>query len=133
MKTAIYIILLVIGILAITFYLIIYTANPFEGMCGNAILKEVQSPNKKHTVVIFTRDCGATTHYSTQLSILDQDEKLENEAGNILVLDFEPKVEVRWKSDNELIVSYDKTFQKFKEEDSFDDIEIIYLDLPNKK
>lgn len=102
-------------------------------MCGNKVKKEIESPDKKHKVVIFIRDCGATTHYSTQLSIIEANEKLENEAGNILVVDYEPKVEVRWKSDNVLIVSYDKTFQKFKEENSFDDIEIIYLDLPNKK
>jgi hypothetical protein len=58
----------------------------FSDMCGNQIVSETFSPNKKNKAVIFVRDCGATTGYSTQVSILDHDHKLKNtEGGNVLI------------------------------------------------
>ncbi len=39
------------------------------GACGNEILKEVRSPTGKMKGVVFQRDCGATTGFSTQVSV----------------------------------------------------------------
>lgn len=47
-------------------------------MCANEIIEEIPSPNKGFKAVIFTRDCGATTGYSTQLSIIDNSANLDN-------------------------------------------------------
>ena len=44
-----------------------------SGMCGNEILKEVPDSNNKYKAVIFSRDCGATTGSSIQISIMQSD------------------------------------------------------------
>jgi hypothetical protein len=38
--------------------------------CGNAVLSEEYSPNREFRAVVFERDCGATTGFSTQVSVL---------------------------------------------------------------
>lgn len=55
-------------------------------MCGNQIVSETYSPNKKYKAVIFVRDCGATTGYSTQVAIFEHDSQLSNSMwGNVLI------------------------------------------------
>ena len=44
-----------------------------ENLCGNEIIEEIKSPDNKYKLVIFQRDCGATTGFSTQISILKSD------------------------------------------------------------
>ena len=55
-------------------------------MCGNQIIEEIQSPNKDFKAIIFTRDCGATTGYSTQLTIIETSGQIENESGNTFIM-----------------------------------------------
>ena len=40
------------------------------GLCGTTIRRVVSAPSGKATAVIFERDCGATTSFSTQISIV---------------------------------------------------------------
>lgn len=56
----------------------------FSDMCGNEINIELVSPDKKHKAIIYQRDCGATTGFSTQISIIKRNEKLPNKNGNVL-------------------------------------------------
>jgi len=53
--------------------------------------------------VIFQRDCGATTGFSTQISILSSDTELPNEHGSLLSFNGHPKdtkLSISWKSDD---------------------------------
>lgn len=88
-------------------------------LCGNAVLAEYPSPNGRLKAVVFERDCGATTDFSTQISILPSAYTLENEGGNIYAADTNhgaapagqgggPEVWVNWLSDAELQVRYHK-------------------------
>ena len=38
--------------------------------CGNEILSEMRSPDGRLKFIVFQRDCGATTAFSTQVSII---------------------------------------------------------------
>lgn len=58
-----------------------------ESMCANVILQELPSPDKKLKAVIFQRYCGATTGFSTQVTILKYDEKLHKAKGNVFSAD----------------------------------------------
>lgn len=62
-----------------------------DTMCGNDIYNEYLSPNGKLKAVVFQRDCGATTWFSTQISILPAHNVLGNEAGNIFIIDGDPR------------------------------------------
>jgi len=78
-------------------------------MCGNDFYAESFSPNGELKAVTFERNCGATTGFNTQISILDADEELENEIGNVFRMPGHPdKVapNVSWASDS--ILKIDK-------------------------
>lgn len=72
--------------------------------CGNDQVEEVLSPNGRWKAVIFRRDCGATTDYSRQVSLLRGDKPLRNEGGNILVVGDDAPLRARWADDGHLIL-----------------------------
>ncbi len=91
------------------------TSFSLAGDCGNDPISEIQSPDKSLKVVIFQRDCGATTGFSTQVSILSAKRTLPNESGNVMVVDTDhgkapsgprgvPEIIPEWKSDRELVL-----------------------------
>ncbi|HEY7181405.1 MAG TPA: hypothetical protein VIC84_08295, partial [Blastocatellia bacterium] len=74
-------------ILSCLLLLSIYSAgclNLADG-CGNEILRVHYSPTKKLKAVVFERDCGATTGFSAQISIIPANSDLPNKAGNVFV------------------------------------------------
>jgi hypothetical protein len=101
-------------------------------LCGNTIEKEVYSPNHLKRAVVFERDCGAATGFSTQVSILDCSDKLPNEGGNTLVsadvLHFGSGHDIYWKSENELVIEYNFRADIRVKEDFANGVKIIYKD-----
>ena len=86
-------------------------SSVFGDMCGNAMIAEYPSPNRKLKAVVFERNCGATTGFSTQVSILQSTDLLENDGGNVFVADTDhgrapsgagggPEIKFRWLSDS---------------------------------
>lgn len=59
-------------VIVFLFGLITCVGGMFDDICGNKIIQEIPSPNRKLKAVIFTRDCGATTGFSTQISLLSK-------------------------------------------------------------
>lgn len=57
------------------------------GICGNTVGQTVVSPDGQLQAVVFERDCGATTGFSTQVSILRANQPLPNEGGSVFVTD----------------------------------------------
>jgi hypothetical protein len=66
---------------------------------------------------VFERACGATTGFSTQVSLLHAGQSLRNEPGNLFVADTNhldlplvqapaPFVAVRWLGNKELVLTY---------------------------
>jgi hypothetical protein len=56
-------------------------------LCGNEEAFRVPSPDGKIEAVVFERDCGATTDFSTQISILPKGASVQSGAGNALTAD----------------------------------------------
>lgn len=93
-----------------------------KAMCGNEIFQESSSPNNSYKAVVFQRDCGATTGFSTQVSILGTNDELPNEAGNIFIMDGHPDwtdVQVSWEENDLLTVSYKNRDEVFSRKASF--------------
>ncbi len=118
-----------------TILLFIWAA--FSDMCNNELRKEVPIAKSGKRVVVFERDCGATTGFSTQLSILDRDESLGSSSGNIFIADSNhgkapsssnggPKVQIYVVSPTKIEIRYDKRARVFKRESRFDGITIEY-------
>jgi hypothetical protein len=108
-------------------------------MCGNEIVEELSSPNKNFKAVIFIRDCGATTGYSTQLSIIGNSANLDDEGGNVLIMSDKTrygltsenggaKVKATWTSDSTMTIYLDKRTEvmEHEDEDEISGIKISY-------
>jgi predicted small secreted protein len=105
--------------------------------CGNEILRVHYSPTKKLKAVVFERDCGATTGFSTQISIMPANSDLPNDGGNAFVADTDhgkspsgpgggPPVEVEWKGENSLNIIYDNRARVLLRKDSQNGATITY-------
>src|SRR5436309_15923351 len=56
-------------------------------MCANELVSEIRSPDGMFKVVVFQRNCGATTAASIQASVVAADAPLPSTAGNLFVAD----------------------------------------------
>jgi hypothetical protein len=94
--------------------------------CGNQIIKEETAPDGRTRAVLFQRDCGATTAFSTQISILKIGEALSG-PGNVFVADTNhgaaaatdwggPWADARWLSPSDLLITHDEKARIFKSE-----------------
>lgn len=95
-------ILLFVAVILLLFY---GCSHLFGDLCGNRILSETYSPNKQFKAVVFSRDCGATTNFSTHVSIMNSWEKLDNgNTGNVFVTD--SAANVKWDNDGSLSIEH---------------------------
>lgn len=112
-------------------------ASFFSDMCGNKVLEEVPSPGARYKAVAFERDCGATTGFSTQVSILSADEGDPEDAGNAFQANTDrgaapsgpgggPKVSLEWVADETLVITYDSRARVGKPESYLEGVNIEY-------
>ena len=105
--------------------------------CANSVVRDLVSPDGSRHAVLFTRDCGATTGFSSHVSILSSD-RLPDGSGNSLVVDGDgasppdwpgrgPAVEVRWTGPRSLEIRHDAVVNVYKKESRIDDVEVRYL------
>jgi hypothetical protein len=117
------IVAIVVAIITVPMVVIAVSALSFvAGGCSNSVVAEAVSPNGHYKAVTFERSCGATTGFSTQVSLLPVASELPNEAGNALVLSSGaaatplgfwggPAVAVTWLGPQQLQLSYHVTAQ----------------------
>jgi hypothetical protein len=113
--------------------------------CGNRILAETPSPDGRFKVVMFERDCGATTGFSTQVSIIPSGERLvtaptmfrSTQRGNVFVADTNhgqapsgpgggPVVQVAWIGPTSLRITHDKRARVFSEARSVNGVAVEF-------
>jgi hypothetical protein len=94
-------------------------------LCQNDIRHEVLSPDKRLKMVVFCRDCGATTGFNSQGSIIGAGEHLPDEAGTIFITD-KDEATVSWIEPDRVVVTFKGTGPDFKLEKQFQGITIDY-------
>jgi len=120
----------VIGIIA-------WYRHTLASACGNQILAEIPSPDGARRVVVFERDCGATTGFSMQASLLRMGAALPNEAGNLFVADAAhsaapagpgggPALEVVWANSHALVLRTHRKARVFKARKTLDGVDVAY-------
>ncbi|WP_078410760.1 hypothetical protein [Priestia abyssalis] len=97
----------------------------FGDMCGNEVVQKVPSPSGKKVAYIFTRDCGATTGFAPQLSILDKGDKFQNKSGNTFRSDKD--FSIGWIDDKRLQVIYDKKSNTYEMDKRVNGIKVEYV------
>lgn len=75
------------------------------GSCGNEIVQTINSPSGKFKAIVFSRNCGATTGFNTQVSVLHVDESLPNEGGNTFITNGSVPIVLHWQTNSALHIS----------------------------
>ncbi len=126
------VVVLIVGYLFYGFY------KFSSGGCKNEIVSEIPSPDKTLKVVIFQRDCGATTGFSTQISMLPISGSLPDADGNIFVADTNhgrarsavwggPEAKVKWETSRKLIIEHQIMARVSKAEKQIDGVVVEYI------
>jgi hypothetical protein len=101
------------------------------------MVSEAVSPDGRRHAVVFTRDCGATTGFSTHVSILPA-RRGPSGTGNVFVADADhgrapegpgggPAVHVQWLDRRTLEVRYDGRARIFKRDARHDDTDVRFV------
>jgi len=93
--------------------------------CSNDIISESVSPDGNRKIVTFSRNCGATTGFNTQATILKKNQSLPDDAGNIFILD-QGEATAEWKNNTEILVRADSSARFFKKETALNGVTIFY-------
>lgn len=107
-------------------------------MCSDDTVEELVSPDHEMKAVIYCRDCGATTSFSTHVEIIPRSKTFFSSNGHIFAADASrvkaqrfscggPKVEALWKDNDTLIIRYDRNSKIHKSLDEFKNVNIIYV------
>ena len=105
----------------------IFTLPP---LCGNEVIQEAVSPDGTRRAVLFQRDCGATTGFTTQISIIESSGELPNEGGNVFVTDGHPdqtRTELVWSDAMSLIIITMARDIASKAESQVDSVTVNYV------
>lgn len=100
-------------------------------MCGSDVLQEVYSPNGKYRVVVFQRDCGATTGFATHIAVLKGNTSLGRHYGNVFQAPGHPdwfEIKVEWQDDTHLTIEHNGKPIPYVAETEVRGIEIEYVE-----
>jgi hypothetical protein len=103
-----------------------------DPLCSNKVLKEVPSPDKQYRAVLFQRDCGATTDFSAQISVLPSSQGLRS-TGNVFIVGFTKTVSVSsdvkigWADNRTLWIRYiGEEVRIFRQEHKLGEVAVMY-------
>lgn len=108
-----------------------------SNMCGNHLVAQVASPDSTKTLAVFPRDCGATSGFSTQASILTSNALFPNRNGNVFIADTNhgiapsgkgggPELRVQWQNPNLVLLQHHEKARVFKAEPRLGSVEVRY-------
>ncbi|MCY7339211.1 MAG: hypothetical protein LH465_04565 [Sphingomonas bacterium] len=104
--------------------------------CKNTIVSKAKSPDGEHIAVLFQRGCGATTGFSTQVSILAPDEATSG-GGNTFVADDDHGAaavgawggawaDMRWIAPDHLLIRFAANSRIFEQNGQVSGVKISY-------
>lgn len=94
--------------------------------CGNEVSQTVISPSGKLKAVVFNRNCGATTGFNTQVSIIPAKESLPGDGGNTLILGGSVPLKIEWRTDAELHLSGFRAARVFRQSHAAAGVSVSY-------
>lgn len=114
----------------------VLTLSGCSDTCTNTQISRADAPDELHSAVMFQRDCGATTGFSTQVSVVAQGEQPPG-SGNTFRADDDhgaaaagkwggPWAETRWLAPDHLLIRYAAKSRLFEQEDKVAGIRISY-------
>lgn len=96
------------------------------GDCADTVKAEAPSPDGRYVATVFERDCGATTDFSTHVSLREADEPFDpSTQTRVLTVAGKAAVDVEWSTEGALSVALPaaETFTKLE---TWRDVRIVY-------
>jgi hypothetical protein len=98
----------------------------FGTLCNTDLLQTISSPSGRRKLVVFQRDCGATTGFSTQASLLTARDHLTGK-GNVFIADTDrgkapsgpgggPRLAASWIAEDTVELRYHPNTRVFRAE-----------------
>jgi hypothetical protein len=98
------------------------------GTCGNTVVSESPSPDSALRAVVFERNCGATTAFTTHVSVLENGVTLPDSVGNVFVADeYRIQTAARWSSPGTIEIRHDSRARVFKSEPAIGNVRVVYV------
>jgi hypothetical protein len=91
------------------------------GMCSDTVKTVEKSPDGKLTATLFVRDCGATTDFSTIVSVHRPDSTFKDDSGMVFVVKGESAVKSYWDGSRSLRIEC----QDCKRKDVFSQLTVL--------
>jgi hypothetical protein len=112
------------------------TCSGCSDSCQNTVVSRSLSPDGKHVAVLFQRDCGVSTSFSTHISILNAGNNPVG-SGNIFIADDNhgaarvgswdgPWAEATWLSADRILVLYVAESRLFRQNKRVSDVRVLY-------
>lgn len=119
-------------------YFIWLVYHEAEDACGLQLAQEVWSPDHTRRAVLYQFDCGATTPFTTQVSILREGEPLPHRAGNVFSAYHGshagswrgPYTDLGWLNNQTLLLSYVADAAISQQQPTHDGVSIRYRPVP---
>jgi hypothetical protein len=104
--------------------------------CQNTAIATANEPAGKMKAMLFQRDCGSTTGFSSQVSLVST-RGTSRGSGNVFIADTDhgaaiaapwggPWVELRWLSPQRLLVRYDAKARVFTQNETVSGVRIAF-------
>ena len=105
-------------------------------ICQNVLMSTAVAPGGAQKALLFQRNCGATTSFSSQVSVAGRSASMSG-SGNAFVADTDhgvakaspwggPWFELRWLSPRRLLIRYDQKARVFTQNRSVAGVNITY-------
>jgi hypothetical protein len=109
--------------------------------CGDTVVEHVSSPYGRGAAIVFDRNCGATTAFTTHVAIVDHVDAQPRREDLVFVADADhgaapsrpgggPEVRVRWIDGVHLRVAHHPRARAFRREEAHGRVRITYTTLP---
>lgn len=102
------------------------TLSGCRDQCDNELIRRSISPNGLLSAELFSRNCGATTGFNTQLLIVRIRDLPSDEAGDFLIADGQLPITLRWLSETRLSVAGAGGSGTFKQESEANGLTVVY-------
>jgi hypothetical protein len=100
------------------------------------VITRADDPTGSRSAVMFNRDCGATTGFSTQISVIEKGEQLSG-GGNTFRADDDhgaatagdwggPWAEMKWLASDHLLIRYASKSRIFEQDQAVSGVKISY-------
>jgi hypothetical protein len=83
--------------------------------CSNELITEIISPDGAKKIVLFSRNCGATTGFNCQATILDTANELPDKVGTTFIIGHGSAI-TSWIDNTKVLVILEPSVRLFKKE-----------------